>query len=910
MQDSPLTPAALAGMPWHALPTAGVCAALSSGPDGLDGPEALRRAARFGPNRLTPAKRRGPLARFALQFHSLLIYVLLGASLATALLGEWVDTGVIQGVVLINALIGFLQEGKAEQALAAIRDLLAPSARVVRAGRRQVVPADALVPGDVVLLQSGDKVPADLRLIEVRSLRVQEAALTGESLAVEKAAAPVAADAALGDRRSMAFTGTLVVFGRGRGVVTATGDASEIGRLGTLLAGVEALETPLLRQIAAFGRQLTAAILALAALTFTFGLLVRGYGAADMLLAAVAVAVAAIPEGLPAIMTITLALGVQSMARRHAIVRRLPAVETLGSVSVICTDKTGTLTRNEMTVQWLATPAETCTVTGVGYAPEGTLLVAGAAPSAAARARLEALLRAALLCNEARLERVADEWRIDGDPTEGALLTAAHKAGLDPEAEHRAWPRLDLVPFESEHRFMATLHADAAGHLRIFMKGAPEAVLARCRTASGAGEQRLDLAAWRARAEALAGQGQRVLAVAMKPAGPEETGLGFDALEDFVLLGLVGMIDPARTEAVAAIRACQSAGIRVKMITGDHASTARAIANSLGLANPAEVATGVDLDDLPDERLPAVAERVDVFARTSPLHKLRLVEALQARGLVTAMTGDGVNDAPALKRADIGVAMGRKGTEAAKEAAGIVLADDDFASIAAAVEEGRKVYDNIKKSILFILPTSAAEALTIMIAVVLGYVLPVTPVQILWINMITAVSLGLALAFEPPEQDVMARPPRPADEPLLSRFLLWRLALVAALMLAGTFGLFVDAQAHGQSLEQARTVAVNMLVLFEVVYLLNCRRVLASVLNASGLLGSPAVLIAIAVVLVLQLLFTYAPPMHLLFGSAALGWRPWLWIILAAVSAFVLVELEKAWQRRRGRPLNRSATRI
>ncbi len=901
----PLTPEALAGWTWHALPAAIAGAALETGPDGLDEPEVQRRAARFGPNRLTPPKRRGPLARLALQFHSVLIYVLLGASLATALLGEWVDTGVIVGVVLINALIGFIQEGKAEQALAGIRDLLAPNARVVRAGRRRVVPADALVPGDVVLLQSGDKVPADLRLVEVRSLRIQELALTGESIAVEKTTEPVAAEAALGDRRSVAHAGTLVVYGRGRGVVTATGDASEIGRLGAMLAGVQPLETPLLRQIAVFARQLTLGILVIAAVTFAFGLLVRSYSAGDMLLAAVAVAVAAIPEGLPAIMTITLALGVQSMARRRAIVRRLPAVETLGAVSVICTDKTGTLTRNEMTVQWLITPAETCALTGIGYAPEGALLVDGAAPAPAAKARLETLLRAALLCNEAHLEHAGGEWRIDGDPTEGALLTAARKAGLDLEAERRAWPRLDLVPFEAEHRFMASLHVDGGGRSRIFMKGAPEAVLARCRAVSGtgagagAGDQPLDLAAWRQRAEALAANGQRVLAVAMKPAGPEETGLGFDALEGFVLLGLVGMIDPARTEAIAAIRACRSAGIRVKMITGDHASTARAIATGLGLANTAEVATGVDLDDLPDERLPEVALRVDVFARTSPLHKLRLVEALQAKGLVTAMTGDGVNDAPALKRADIGVAMGRKGTEAAKEAADIVLADDDFASIAAAVEEGRKVYDNIRKSILFILPTSTAEALTIMIAVVLGYVLPITPVQILWINMITAVTLGLALAFEPAEDDVMARPPRPAAEPLLSPFLLWRTGFVALLLLAGTFGLFVQAEAGGQGLEQARTVAVNMLVVFEVVYLLNCRRLLASVVDRSGLLGSRPVLIAIAIVVVLQILFTYAPPMQVLFGSAPLGFLPWLRIALAGVLVFAVVELEKAWQRRR-----------
>jgi magnesium-transporting ATPase (P-type) len=515
------------------------------------------------------------------------------------------------------------------------------------------------------------------------------------------------------------------------------------------------------------------------------------------------------------------------------------------------------------------------------------------------------LLRAALLCNEASLERVAGDWRIDGDPTEGALLTAACKAGLDLEAERRAWPRLDLLPFEAEHRFMATLHADRDGRSWIFIKGAPEAVLARCRTAVGTDEAPMDLAAWRARGESLAARGLRVLAVAMKLAGPEETGLGFDALEGFVLLGLVGMIDPPRAEAIAAIRACRSAGIRVKMITGDHASTALAIAASLGLANTAEVATGVDLDDLPDERLPRVAERIDVFARTSPLHKLRLVEALQAQGLVTAMTGDGVNDAPALRRANVGVAMGRKGTEAAKEAAEIVLADDDFASIAAAVEEGRKVYDNIRKSILFILPTSAAQALTVMLAVLLGYVLPITPVQILWINMITAVTLGLALAFEPAEHDVMARPPRPANEPLLSQFLFWRTCFVALLLLAVTFGLFVGAQASGLELDAARTVAVNMLVMFEVVYLLNCRRILVSGVTPGDLFSNRAVLITIAVVLSLQLLFTYVRPLQLLFGSAALDRRSWFWIVLAALLVFASIELEKAWQRRRASPARR-----
>jgi calcium-translocating P-type ATPase len=885
----------LANELWHALPAAAALEALQSGSAGLSAGEAARRLEAHGPNRLTPPRRRGPFVRFLLQFHSVLIYVLLAAAVITALIGEWVDSGVIAGVVLINALIGFVQEGKAERALVAIREMLSLEARVVRDGRRRVVAADVLVPGDVVLLQSGDKVPADLRLMETKALRIQEAALTGESVAVEKGVAPVSAQAPVGDRSCMAYAGTLVVSGHGQAVVAATGDATEIGKVGALLAEVQTLETPLLRQIAGFARQLTLVILALAGLTFALGLMFRAYTVDDMFLAAVGIAVAAIPEGLPAIITITLALGVQSMARRNAIVRRLPAVEALGSVTLICTDKTGTLTRNEMTVQWAVTPDGTFALEENVDTSE--LTIPGGV-SGAAQAGLQALFRAAVLCNEADLERNGVAWRIEGDPTEGALLIAGRGAGLDHDAERRAWPRLDHIPFESEHRFMATLHTDPAGRRWIFLKGAPEVVLRRCRCEHGANQHALDLEVWRERADRLAAKGQRLLAVAVKEAASDRASLDFaDVDHDFCLLGLIGMIDPPRPEAVAAVRACRSAGVRVKMITGDHAITARAIAEQLGLANPHEVATGMELDALSPERLGEVAVRVDVFARTSPVHKLRLVEALQAAGEVTAMTGDGVNDAPALKRADVGVAMGRKGTEAAKEAAEIVLADDNFASIAAAIEEGRKVYDNIKKSILFILPTSAAEAAMIMIAVALGFVLPITPVQILWINMITAVSLGLALAFEPAEPDVMARPPRRPEEALLSRFLLWRIGFVALLLVVGTFGLFVYAQRRGLQLDEARTIAVNMLVLFEVVYLLNCRRTMAPAATTEGLFGSRAVLIAIALVLVFQILFTYAAPMQLLFESAALAWPEWLWMALAALLVFTLVEIEKAWQR-------------
>ena len=894
---------------WHALAVDAACAALGSGPGGLGEDAAARRLAVHGPNRLTPPRRRGPLARFLLQFHDVLIYVLLAAGTITALLGEWVDSGVIIGVVLVNAAIGFLQEGKAERALEAIRTMLSLEARLIRDGRRGVVPAEALVPGDLVLLQSGDKVPADLRLIEVKNLRVQEATLTGESVAVEKAAEPVPRDVPLGDRASMAYAGTTVVYGQARGVVVATGDATEIGRIGALLAEVEPLETPLLRQMATFGRWLTFAILALAALTFAFGLLVRSYAPSEMFFAAVGLAVAAIPEGLPAVLTITLALGVQSMARRNAIVRRLPAVETLGSVTVIGTDKTGTLTRNEMTVQRVLTATHEFCADGTGYAPRGSFTCDGRPLVAEHRRGLQEVLRPALLCNDARLHEAEDEWRLDGDPTEGALITAALKAGLNPEAEGRAWPCLDTIPFESEHRFMATLHRGEAGEGLIFLKGAPEMVLERCTKEGVAGDRRpIDRAAWRARVDALAAKGQRVLGLATKAAPSDQRYLTFaDVADGMTLLGLCGIIDPPREEAIAAIGACQSAGIRVKMITGDHALTARAIAERLGLANPRVVLTGPDLDALSDGRLREVAAATDVFARASPEHKLRLVEALQAAGQVTAMTGDGVNDAPALKRADIGIAMGKKGTEAAKEAAEMVLADDNFATIAAAVEEGRKVYDNLKKTILFILPTNAAEAAIILTAVFLGSVLPITALQILWINMVTAVTLGLALAFEPAEGDVMRRPPRRPDEPILSHFLLWRIGFVTVVLVAGTFGLFAWARASGVGLEEARTMAVNTLVGFEIFYLVNCRSNTAPSLTLDGLFGSRAVLIAIAAVSIVQLLFTYSAPFQILFDTAAVGLAQWPWIIATGAFVFALVELEKAWRRRGSLPARAGA---
>jgi magnesium-transporting ATPase (P-type) len=880
---------------WHALDSIQVMARLQASQNGLTDDEVKHRLARHGPNRLPEPKTRSPLMRFLSQFRNVLIYVLLVASGVTAMLGHWVDAGVILGVVLINAVIGFVQEGKAENALRAIRRMLSPQAMVLRTGQRVTVPAEQLVPGDVVLLQSGDKVPADLRLIRVKSLQVQEAVLTGESVAVEKQVKAVAGDALLGDRLSMAFSGTLVTYGQGTGVVVATGVHSEIGRISALLARVETLTTPLLRQMAQFARWLTGAIMAIAAATFAFGVLARDYSAAEMFLAAVGLAVAAIPEGLPAIMTITLAIGVQRMARRNAIIRRLPAVETLGSVTVICSDKTGTLTRNEMTVKSVATRTGLFEVSGVGYDPHGGFQLDGSEIQLSDYPILSELTRAALLCNDAALHEHEGEWVLHGDPTEGALLTLGLKAGLDTAFEQEAWPRTDVIPFESQHRFMASLHHDHAGHGFAYIKGAPERLLEMCTLQRSGGEDvPFDLQYWLQQMDVMARRGQRILAIASKAAAATYRDLTFADLETgLTLLGIVGIIDPPREDAIRAVSRCRSAGIRVKMITGDHAVTAVAIGAQMGIGDGETVLTGHEIEALDDTRLREVVDRIDIFARSSPEHKLRLVRALQANGHVVAMTGDGVNDAPALKRADVGTAMGEQGTEVAKEAAEMVLADDNFASIAHAVEEGRTVYDNLKKAILFILPTNGGEALTIIAAIAVGRSLPITPVQILWVNMITAVTLALALAFEPPEEGVMQRPPRNPREPLLSRMFIWRIVFVSLILVAGTFGLFIWERNQGANIELARTVAVNTLVMFEIFYLFNSRYISAPVLNRAGLFGNHYALLAVVLLLIFQMCFTYLGPMQTLFGTAAIDATTWLRIVLVASSVLILVELEK-----------------
>lgn len=848
------------------------------------------------------------LRRLLAQFDNLLIYILIAAAIVTATMGHWIDTGVILAVVLANTVIGFVQEGKAEQALAAIRHMLSPRANVIRDGHRTSVDGEDLVPGDVVLLEAGDRVPADLRLFESRGLRVEEALLTGESVATEKTAEVVDAAAPLGDRTSMAFSGTMVSYGAGKGYVVGTGVDTEIGRISGLLSHIDTLTTPLVHQMNVLARYQSIIIVVFAVLIFAFGYTVHDYPLNELFVAVVGLMVAAIPEGLPAILTVTLAIGVQSMARRHAIVRRLPAIETLGSVSVICSDKTGTLTRNEMMVASLAMPGRTYTLSGVGYEPHGLIRdQSGSEVDVADDAAVVLLARSMMLCNDASLVQRETTWQIEGDPMEGALLAAAAKLGLDLNFERKAWPRRDAIPFDAEHRFMATLNHDHAGHHLAFVKGAPERLLQMCtieRAADGS-EQAIDTAAWSARVDAIAARGERVLAIALRTLPSTTSELDFSDVEGKLsLLGLIGLIDPPRDEAIAAVAECHAAGIEVKMITGDHAITAAAIAAQLGLTNPGIVLTGLDLDALDNAELREQVRNTSVFARTSPEHKLRLVEALQAEGLVVAMTGDGVNDAPALKRADVGIAMGRNGSEAAKEAAKIVLLDDNFATLTAAVKAGRTVYDNLKKAIAFMLPINGGESISLIAAILVGLTLPITAVQILWVNMVSSVVLAMSLAFEPTEPNVMQRPPRPADEPIVSLFLLWRIAFVSLLFAGGIFGVFGFARAQGLDLETARTMATNALVAMEIFYLFAVRYLDNPSITLRGVVGTPAVLIVIGAVTALQFLFTYAGFMQALFGTRALTFGHGLVVVAAGVAVLLILEIEKRIRAKGSRPAN------
>ena len=869
-----------------------VLAQLGASHSGLSDSEAAARLATQGHNELPQATGRSAVRRFLAQFSNVLIYFLLVAAVVAFVLGHVVDAGVIIAVVVANATIGFIQEGRAEQALAAMRSLTAPEALVVRDGHRRKVPVRDLVRGDVVVLEAGDRVPADLRLLRARHLLIDEALLTGESLAAEKDNAVVAVDAALGDRPCMAFSGTLVAAGQGTGVVVETGIHSEIGRISALLQSVEPLSTPLLRQIDAFARRFTWLVLIGGALLFAFAILIRGFDWIEALIAVVALAVGIVPEGLPAVLTITLAIGVRRMAVRKAIIRRLPAVETLGATSVICTDKTGTLTRNEMMARRVITGRYEVLVTGSGYAPAGALKAASGDDIAALEAAAE-VLRCGLLCNDAELSQSDGRWVVSGDPMEGALIALAMKSGLQPESVRDEWPRLDGIPFDAAHRFMATLNRDPSGGTVAFVKGAAEALFAMT---SG-----IDQEAWSARLAAAGAEGERVLGFAMKRFSSPKDSLDFADLDGGVeFLGLVGFIDPPRAEAKAAIAECRSARIAVKMITGDHAATAGAIARQLELEDDPEVLTGAELERMSDAELQDRVEAAAVFARTSPEHKLRIVRALQARGHVVAMTGDGVNDAPSLKQADVGTAMGIKGTEAAKEAAEMILLDDNFASIVHAIREGRTVYDNIRKVISWEIPNNGAETLAVVLAILVGFEMPMSATQILWVNLILTATLGLVLAFEPPEPGVMRRPPRAAAAPLLSPFLFWRVVVVSVLLAAAALGVFFHAIDSGRDLETARTMVVNMFTIGELFYLFNVRYLHMTSLTLRGVVGTPAVLISTAVLVIAQLLFTYAPFMNELFGSRPLGLADGLLLVAIGFGLMVVLELEKLLVRRTG----------
>ncbi|MBA3056928.1 MAG: HAD-IC family P-type ATPase [Gammaproteobacteria bacterium] len=918
--------------PWHALSAEDVMRHLETRPEGLDDANAVERRKTHGANVIPRGKGDTVLSLLWRQIHNPLIWVLI----ASAVVAMVVDpTGgiknglVILAVVLLNTIIGFVQEFKAGKAIEALSRMVPENVVALRDGRKLTLAAADLVPGDVVLLASGDKVPADMRLIQLRSLQVEEAALTGESVATQKMLAPAALEAGIGDRNCMVFGGTLVTYGTGTAVVVATGASTELGRISTMLKETTDLQTPLTAALAKIGWYITIAIVVIALVMLALGtwraMAETGVpwvtALRESVIFAIALAVGAIPEGLPAIVTIALAIGVQRMAVRRAVVRKLPAVETLGSTTVICSDKTGTLTRNEMTVQEIWTPASSAfAVSGVGYEPQGQLLRDGA-PAATVPVAVADLLLAGVLCNDASLANEEGRWKIHGDPTEGALIVSAAKTGLDVEKARAQHPRLDAIPFESENQFMATLHAQDGG--RILLKGAPEAVLKRCTGAQDGGE--FDAAAVLREVEALAARGMRVLAFAAKTARAQTVLEMSDAQTGFTFLGLQGMIDPPRPEAIAAIELCHQAGITVKMITGDHQATAQAIAAQLGIL-PTEPGApkaygGAELAAMSDAQLRVAALACNVFARVAPEHKLKLVRALQSGNAVVAMTGDGVNDAPALKQANIGVAMGITGTSVSKEAAGIILADDNFASIAAAVEEGRRVYDNLIKSLAFVLPTNLGLALILMWAVaffpfadvtylidgatqtVRELLLPMAPAQLLWINLVAAVALALPLAFEAKEPNLMSRPPRDPNAPVLSGFLIMRTFVVASLMTAGAIGLFLYAfrgAAGGgpEALAKAQTMAVTTVIMFQIFYLLNCRSLQNSILSI-GIFSNKTVFVGIAAIIALQAMFIYAPFMHTIFASAPLAPVDVLASVVVGAVILPVVGLEKWWQRRR-----------
>lgn len=870
---------------------------LQSQSSGLTQNEASARLARDGANALPEKAGKPAWLRFLTHFHDVLIYVLIAAAALTAIMGHWVDTAVILGVAVINALIGHVQENNAEKSLKGIRNMLSSAAVVIRNGQHETAPTTELVVGDIVVLRAGDRIPADLRVMEAHNLRVEEAILTGESTVVDKTAEALEGELPLGDRKNLLFSGTTLSAGAGLGVVIATGEATELGHINQMMTAIEKHRTPLLVQMDKLGKAIFSLILAMMVGLFIFSLLLRDMPMGELLLSLISLAVAAVPEGLPAIISIILSLGIQTMARKRAIIRKLPTVETLGAMSVICSDKTGTLTMNEMTVKAIITADKNYRVQGNSYEPTGEILVENDATTAEMRpgSVLETYLRTIDLCNDSQLMRNEQgHWGITGGPTEGALKVLAAKANL---------PAIDTelrskIPFDSQYKYMAT-HFRIGQDERVLVTGAPDVLFKLCQQQQTAtGTEAFTQAHWEAEIARYAKEGLRMVAAAWKPTRADAGTLTHDCLSDgLIFLGIAGMMDPPRPEAIDAIGACQQAGIRVKMITGDHPQTAMSIGGMLGIHNSAHAVTGYELEQMDDTALAEAAVTYDIFARTSPEHKLRLVKALQNKGEIVGMTGDGVNDAPALKQADVGIAMGIKGTEVTKEAADMVLTDDNFATIASAVQEGRRVYDNLKKTILFIMPTNLAQGLLIIVALLAGNLMPLTPVLILWMNMATSATLSFGLAFEAGERNIMRRPPRRPHENVMDGFAIWRVGFVGTLIAASAFMLEAWLQPRGHSPEFIRTVLLQTLVTAQWVYMLNCR-VSDSFSLGRGLLMNKGIWLVSGILLLLQLAIIYVPFLQMMFGTEALPLRYWGITLAIGVALFLIVEIEKPLTRK------------
>ena len=903
---------------WERLSVPEVVAALNSNSTaGLTEPEVAERRERFGSNQLTPQKKTSAWMRFLQQFNQPLLYILIGAGVVTLFLREWVDSGVIFGVVLINAIVGYVQEAKAEKAMEALAKSMVTKTKVIRDRQPRRLASSSLVPGDLVCLKAGDKVPADLRLLQCKHLQINESALTGESVPVDKDSKPLKEETSLSDRLNMAYAGTIVTAGQGRGIVVATGVATETGKISALMEQQTNLTSPIVRKLEKFSWQLLYVFLGLATLIIVVGL-GQGESRLEMFQTAVAMAVSGIPEQLPPLVTIILAIGVSRMACRHAIIRKLPAVETLGSATVICSDKTGTLTENQMTVEEIYAGGQHYRVTGTGYSVEGEILQDNQSIAIEADRGLLECLQCGLLCNDSHLQVRDGRVTIEGDPTEGATIVVAYKARMHRATLEQKLPRIDAIPFASEHQYMATLHRNPRGDKIIYVKGSTEAILSRCYRSEDNGRTAVEAQVIESIAEQMARRGLRVLAFAKKSVDSQLNHLERKQIDrGLTFLGLQGMIDPPRQEAIRAVAACQTAGIGVKMIAGDHAGTASAIARMLNLS-PGEIQalTGKALEQMSDRELQNAVEDTMVFARVAPQQKLRLISALQAKGEIVAMTGDGVNDAPALKQADIGIAMGKSGTEVAKEAADIILTDDNFASIEAAVEEGRTVDINLRKALAFVLPVNGGEALTILAAVLLGTVLPILPLQILWINMVSSSSLSIPLAFEPQPKNLMRSPPRPPNEPLLTASILWRIVVISLFNWAATFGIFEWIVVSTGEEALARTMAVQTLVAAEIFYLLCISRFIPSLWARvrdrrkaiqRGLGGFPherlyqesvayAPGIGIICIVVLQILFSQLPVMNALFETVPLNLTQWLMCLGAALPVVIFACLLKRFK--------------